>query len=105
MVERRAAPRYTPPDRLFQVLAPGGAPWAHGVVDDVSALGVRLVAAVPCPLGPAVLVPLAPHPLAGRTFPFRIQRCVPVPGGCAFVAGPFDPPLTDQEARALAEAP
>jgi hypothetical protein len=103
--ERRAAPRSTPRDRLFQVLAPSGLLWAHGVVDDVSAVGVRLVAALPCPLGPAVLVPLVPHPLAGRQFPFRIERCVPLPGDCAFVAGPFDPPLTDAEARALAEMP
>jgi hypothetical protein len=104
MTERRATPRHAAShSRLFHVLSPDGATLAHGVLEDVSAGGLRLLAARPCPLGPAVLVPIPPHPLAGRQFPFRAERSGLVAGGGARVAGPFDPPITDAEARALAE--
>jgi hypothetical protein len=84
-------------------VAPDGAMLALGVLDDVSAGGVRLLTARPCPLGPAMLEPLPPHPLAGRKFPFKVERSAALPGGCALVGGPFTPPITDGEARALAE--
>jgi hypothetical protein len=106
MTERRATPRHAAlPGRLFHVLAPDGTTLAHGVLEDASAGGVRILVARPCPLGPAVLEPMPPHPLAGRQFPFRAVRSGPVGGGGAHVAGPFDPPISDAEARALAEAP
>jgi len=105
MTERRAAPRYPGRGRLFHVLAPDGTSLAYAVLEDVSALGVRLLAARPCMPVPAVLVPMPPHALAGRRFPFKIERTSALGGGGASLAGPFDSPITDVEARALAEAP
>jgi hypothetical protein len=103
--ERRASPRLPASRRrmLFQVQAPDGATLAYGLLADASATGLRLLTARPCPTGPAVLVPLSPHALAGQRFPFRIDRSGPAAGGGAYVAGPFLPAVGDAVAQSLAE--
>jgi hypothetical protein len=103
MPERREGPAHpAPTSRLFRVEAPSGATAAYAVLEEASATGVRLLAGRPCSPGPAILVPLSPHPLAGRRFPFRVARSSAHGGGDCTVAGRFDPPITDEEARALA---
>jgi hypothetical protein len=97
MTERHPAPA----GRLFRVLLPDGSTLAHGVLEAASAGAISLLAAA-LPARPALLVPLPPHPLAGRLFPFKVERCVALPGGCASVAGALDPPISDEDARALA---
>jgi hypothetical protein len=93
-------PLREPAGLLFRVLLPGGSTVAHGVLEAASAGGLRLLAARACPVGPAVLLPLAPHPLAGRLFPFKVESCAALPGGCAVISGAFDPPIRDDEAGA-----
>lgn len=102
MTERRAASRYLAEGRRpFRVEAPDGRALAFAALEDASATGVRLLANRACAPGPAVLVPPPLHPLAGRRFPFRVIRAGPAAGGLT-VAGWFDPPITDDEAWALA---
>jgi len=93
--ERRDAPRHRArAGRLFRFQSPGGQALTYGLLVDVSAAGVPPLAGRPVPAGAAEL---APHPLAGRKFPFRIERGASLPGGCALVAGPRTAPVTDGE--------
>jgi len=104
LTERRSSTRYpAATGRLFRIESPDGATLAHGVLENASATGVRLLTARACMPGPAVLVPLPPHALAGRRFPFKVERVSAQGGGGASIAGPFEPPISDGEARALAE--
>jgi hypothetical protein len=103
--ERRGAPRHAAALRwLFHVLAPDGAVAAYAVLEDASASGLRLLVSAGCQPGPAVLLARPPHPLAGRLFPICIERAGAVQGLGLTVGGRFTPPITDAEARALAEA-
>jgi hypothetical protein len=100
MTERRVAPRHRAEGgRAFRVEAPDGRALAYAALEDASAGGVRLLANRACAPGPVVLVPLPLHPLAGRRFPFRVVR---TGAGGRAVAGPFEPPISDDEAWALA---
>jgi hypothetical protein len=107
VTERRASLRLPARCRqmLFSVQSPDGATLAYGMLEDTSPGGARLLTARVCRPGPAVLVPLSRHPLAGRSFPFLIERSGPLKGGGAYIAGPFTPPVTEEEARSLAEQP
>lgn len=105
-VERRGAPRHSAPDRwLFHVLTAGGELAAYAVLQDASATGIRLLVSAGCPLGPAVLAPRPPHPMAGRLFPISIDRTGQREGLGLSVGGRFTTPVSDAEARALAEPP
>jgi len=102
-VERRGAPRHAAPLRwLFHLLSPAGELAAYAVLEDASASGLRLLVSAGCSMGPAVLEPRPPHPLAGRLFPVRIERVGTAQGLGVSVGGRFTPPITDDEARALA---
>src|SRR5262245_27024663 len=58
MTERRAAPRHRAwTGRLFRVQSPDGQALTYGLMVDVSAAGVLLLAGRPVPAGPAELVP------------------------------------------------
>jgi hypothetical protein len=59
---------------------------------------------VALPAGGCVLVgPERPHPLEGRPPAFRVLRCQERAGGGNLLTGAFDPPLSEEEARTLAE--
>jgi hypothetical protein len=105
VTERRASPRLAAPRRrmAFRVEAPDGATLAYAALEDASPGGVRLLTARACARGPAVLVPVWPHPLAGRRFAIRVERSGALGGGF-YAAGPFDPPVAYAVALALAEA-
>jgi hypothetical protein len=103
MPESRGAPRHLDrTGRLLRVHSPDGQMLTYALLEDVSAAGLRLLTARRCPAGLAVLAPLPPHPLAGRTFPFLVARTSADGAAPGYVAGPFVPPITDEEARALA---
>lgn len=103
LVERRGAPRHPAPLRwLFHVLSPAGELAGYAVLQDASATGVRLLVSAGCALGPAVLAPRPPHPMAGRLFPITLERTGDREGLGLAVAGRFTTPLNDDEARALA---
>lgn len=72
------------------------------VLHEASALRVGLLASRAYAPGELLtLVPSPPHPLAGRTFSFRVTQCLPASGGGYEVAGLFADPISDAEARAL----
>jgi hypothetical protein len=102
-VERRGAPRHDASVRwLFHLLSPAGELAAYAVLEDASASGLRLLVSAGCSLGPAVLAPRPPHPLAGRLFPICIERVGAAEGFGVSVGGRFTPPITEDEALALA---
>lgn len=102
-LERRGAPRHAAPLRwLFHLLTPAGELAAYAVLEDASASGLRLLVSAGCQLGPMVLSPRPPHPLAGRLYPVSIERVGGASGLGVSVGGRFIPPVTDDEARALA---
>jgi hypothetical protein len=105
--ERRADSRYLGvPGRWLMrlVSADGTARLGLATPENVSAGGALLVASVALPAGDSVLVePERPHPLQGRLLAFRVLGCQERAEGGYLLTGAFDPPLSDQEARALAE--
>jgi hypothetical protein len=73
------------------------------VPEDVSAGGLSALASAPRAVGEQLaLAPGAPHPLAGRVFPFRVSRCEPL-RLIYRIAGAFLYPLADADLDALAE--
>jgi hypothetical protein len=73
------------------------------VAEDVSAGGLSALASAPRAVGEQLaLAPGAPHPLAGRVFPFRVTRCEPLRYAYR-IAGAFLSPLPDTDLDALAE--
>jgi hypothetical protein len=72
------------------------------VLQGVSAAGLSVLASAPRPVGEVLaLAPGAPHPLAGREFPFRVTRCEPL-RLIWRIAGAFLAPLGDADLDALA---
>jgi CheY-like chemotaxis protein len=105
--ERRAYPRYRAGAGacLFHVLYARGEVLGRAVPKDVSAGGALLLSPRLGPPGAAVVLEaLPPHPLAGRCLPFRGVRYRDLADGGYLLAGTFVPPLSDEEARALAGA-
>jgi hypothetical protein len=87
----------------LSVHAPDGRLLGVAALLDVSAGGALLLAGRPWPPGGLLsLEPGRPHPLAGRSLPFRVSRCEPQPGGGHSLAGSFLAPLPDEDAHALA---
>jgi hypothetical protein len=105
--ERRADRRYlgVPGRSLMRLVsADGAALLGLAAPKNVSAGGALLVASVALPAGGSVLVgPERPHPLEGRPLAFRVLRCQERAEGGYLLTGAFDPPLSDEEARTLAE--
>ncbi len=101
--ERRqsARHRFARPFSLL-LLGPDGECVGMAAVLDVSAGGLRLVAARPWPVGEVLAVSLIPpHPLGDRRLAFRVNRCVRADGGGHRVAGCFLTPLAEDELVAL----
>jgi hypothetical protein len=70
---------------------------------DISAGGALLVSSVALPVGHSVLLePEHPHPLSARLLPFRVTRCEERDQGGYLLGGAFVPPLSDEDAGALA---
>jgi hypothetical protein len=88
---------------LLRLLSAEGGQVGLATPRDVSAGGAVLVASVALAAGEVVLLePEHPHPLTGRVLPFRAARCHERAGGGYLLAGTFEPPLSDEEALALA---
>jgi hypothetical protein len=106
LTDRRARPRHRagPGACLFRVVSPAGLALGRAAPEAVSAGGALLLSPRLGPPGEAVMLEaLPPHPLAGRGLPFRVLRWVGLADGGHLLAGRFEPPLSDQEARRLAE--
>jgi hypothetical protein len=102
--ERRANPRRrVARGRAWTLLSALGRVEGGVVPLDVSAGGLSALASAPRGVGEQLaLAPGAPHPLAGREFPFRVTRCEPLRFAYR-VAGAFLYPLPDADLNALAE--
>jgi hypothetical protein len=101
--ERRAHPRRrVARPRACALLSARGRVVGAVVPEDVSAGGLSALASAPRAVGEQLaLAPAAPHPLAGREFPFRVTRCEPLRFAYR-IAGAFLYPLPDADLDALA---
>ena len=102
--ERRAHPRRRVARRRAIALLSARGRVVGGVVpENISAGGLSALASAPRAVGEELaLAPGAPHPLAGRVFPFRVTRCEPL-RLIYRIAGAFLYPLPDADLDALAQ--
>jgi CheY-like chemotaxis protein len=102
--ERRGHPRRRVARPRAAALLSARGRVAGGVApEEVSAGGLSMLASEALAVGDVLaLSPEAPHPLAGRQYPFRVSRCEPLRFTFR-IAGAFVSPLSDAELDALAE--